>query len=671
VSDIQFGLLGPLTVSRDGVAVPLRRGNERAVLAALLLRANRVVLIDQLAELLWDADPPPSARVTVRNYVKRLRQSLGEDGRHLIEAQPQGYLIRVGAAELDVSRFEALLASARTAVRGAAWPLAATRARAALALWRGEPLADVGPGALTSQEIPRLAERRWQALETRFEADLHLGDHAEVIAELQELAAEEPLRERVQGFLMLALYRSGRQGEALAVFRQVRTLLVEELGTEPGPQLQKLHQRILTADPALTSTGFAQPGDLGPDDGRWPPLFQLPAAPPDFTGRRQEQDLVLGTLAHDEAVPVVAICGQPGIGKTALALHTAHRARHRFPDGQLWVQLAGASARPRDPAEALGELLRACGIPGSALPGDLAGRTSLFRSQIADRRLVIVADDAASAEQVAPLVPGTAGCALVVTSRIRLEGLASAQIIPLDVLTRPEAFLLLGKILGPARVAADPAGAAELAGACGELPLALRVAGARLATRPSWPLPTMTRRLTSLRGRLRELQAGNLSVRAGIATSYDLLPERHQRAFRLLSVLGPADFAEWVVPVLLGEPDAAGVLDDLLSRSLISTTGVDATGEPRYRLHDLLRDYATERLGDDPMPNGLAATGRLLTAYLQLAIQASNRLPAQPFFPPPVFCPRPTPTAQTTMQISGEREIFIARAQADTSNAAE
>jgi DNA-binding SARP family transcriptional activator/tetratricopeptide (TPR) repeat protein len=673
VGDIKFGLLGPLTVSRGGVAVPVRRGNERAVLAALLLRANQVVLIDQLAELLWGTEPPPSARVTVRNYVKRLRQSLGEDGRDLIEAQPHGYLIRVGAAELDVSRFEALLAwgggGRARAPPPDAWRLAAAQARAALTLWRGEPLADVGPGMVASREVPRLVELRWQALETRIEADLHLGGRMEVIAELQGLAAAEPLREQVHGFLMLALYRSGRQGEALAVFRQVRALLAEELGLEPGPQLQELHQRILQADPALTGTGSVPPGDSRPDDGRWPPLFQLPAAPPDFTGRRPEQDLVLGTLAHDDVVPVVAICGQPGIGKTALALHTAHRARHRFPDGQLWVQLAGASARPRDPAEVLGELLRACGIPGSALPGDLADRASLFRSRIADRRLVIVADDAASAEQVAPLLPGTAGCALVVTSRMRLEGLASARIVPLDVLTRPEAVVLLGRILGQARIAADPAGAAELAGACGELPLALRVAGARLATRPSWPLPTMTRRLTSLRGRLRELQTGNLSVRAGIAASYDLLPERHQRAFRLLSVLGPADFAEWVVPVLLGEPDTAGVLDDLLSRSLVSTTGVDATGEPRYRLHDLLRDYAAERLRDDPVPSGLAASNRLLTAYLQLAIQASNRLPPQPYFPPPVFCPRPTPlpaelaaelTADALAWFTSERQNLLA-----------
>jgi DNA-binding SARP family transcriptional activator len=628
---MEFGLLGPLLVSRGGVVVPVRRGNQRTVLARLLLAANRTVSVDAIAEALWGSVLPPSAPVTIRNYVRRLRQALGDDGRKRITAQPHGYMIHVAPGELDVSRFEDLIETARAWAQAGAWDETAARARAALALWRGEPLADVESAALALREVPRLAELRWQALETRIDADLRRGAHAEVVAELRHLVGTHPLREQVHGFLMLALHRCGRSGEALAAYQHARKVLAGELGAEPGARLQHLHQQILTAAPALI---LQEPALT---------TFQLPAAPADFTGRQGECEMVLDTLAQEDGVPVVAISGQPGVGKTALALYAAHQARNRFPDGQLWVQLSGTSARPRDPGEALGELLRACGLPGWAIPDSQPDRAAAFRSTIAGRRLLIVADDAASAGQVVPLLPGTPGCAIVVTSRMRLEGLAGARLMPLDVLPRGDAVDLLSRILGSGRVAADPVGVGELADACGELPLALRVAGARLATRPSWPVSAITHRLTTAHSRLRELETDSLSVRASIATSYDLLPERHQRAFRFLAILGPSDFAEWVVPALLGEPQATDVLDELLRRSLVTPTGVDATGEPRYRLHDLLREYAAERLAEQPAPVRQAATDRLLVAYLQLAQQANTHLPLElePYFPPPVFTSRP------------------------------
>jgi DNA-binding SARP family transcriptional activator len=600
MTGMEFGLLGPLSVSRGGAVVPVRRGSQRTVLARLLLGANRAVSVDAIAEALWGSKPPPSATVTIRNYVKRLRQALA-DGRERITAQPRGYMIRVAAEELDVFRFEALLDTARTAARAAAWEQAAVHARAALSLWRGEPLADVESATLALRDVPRLAELRWQVLETRIDADLRLGAHAEVIAELRQLAVTHPLREQVHSFLMLALYRCGRKGEALAAYEHARKVLAVELGAAPGSPLQTLHQQILMGAPEL----------LAPEPAL--AVFQLPAAPADFTGRQADCATVLDTLGQSDGVPVVVISGQPGIGKTALALYAAHKVRDRFPDGQLWVQLSGTSAQPRDPGEALGQLLRAAGLPGP-IPNGQTERAAAFRSRIAGRRLLILADDAASAEQIAPLLPGTPGCAMVVTSRMRLEGLAAARLLPLNVLTRAESVGLLARILGPARVAADPVGVDELADACGELPLALRIAGAKLAARPTWPVSALTRRLTAPRGRLRELATDNLSVCAGIAASYELLPERHQRAFRFLAIIGASDFAESVVPVLLGEADATGVLDELLRRSLITPVGVDATGEPRYRLHGLLRDYASERLAEQPAHIQQAAAYRLLAA---------------------------------------------------------
>jgi tetratricopeptide (TPR) repeat protein len=357
----------------------------------------------------------------------------------------------------------------------------------------------------------------------------------------------------------------------------------------------------------------------------------------DFTGRAAERGRLNGMLAQSvEAgvMPVAVVSGPPGMGKTTLALRVAHSLRASFPDGQLYLQLAGASGRPRDPGEVLGDVLRALGTAPAVIPDGTEQRAALYRSRLADRRVLVVADDAESARQVRPLLPGTAGCAVLVTSRSRLADLGGARLLPLEPLTGGEAVELLGRIVGAGRVAAEPKAADRLVHGCGLLPLAVRIAGAKLAARPRWPLEAVVGMVADERRRLDELALGDLAVRASVAPSYVALDERDRRAFRLLSSLGPVDVAEWVLAALLGEPAAADVANTLADRSLLAPAGVDATGEPRYRLHDLLRDYAAERLAEDPGPARDAAVDRVTAGYLQLATLAHGNLPRLDFFPP-------------------------------------
>jgi transcriptional regulator with XRE-family HTH domain/tetratricopeptide (TPR) repeat protein len=368
----------------------------------------------------------------------------------------------------------------------------------------------------------------------------------------------------------------------------------------------------------------------------WVAPQQLPSAVTDFVGR--ERQILQLTAALDVSavagVPAAVICGQPGMGKTTLALQVAHSLRSAFPDGQLWVHLAGASARTRDPGEVLGELLRALGVHGSAIPNDEAERAALYRSRLADRRVLLVIDDAASSAQVRPLLPGTAGSAVLVTSRTQLAGLPGAALFLLDAFTQEEAADLLARLVGQERIVAEPEAAGELANACGFMPLAVRIAGARLATHPTWPVSLLVEKMTRERRRLDELQAEDLSVRVSIALSYEALNEQAQRAFRLLGLLGPNDVAEWVVAALLGQFDAAAEVNELTEKSLLTPTGVDATGQARYRLHDLVREYARERVTEEPQAERDAALGRALQGWLQLADAANHAIPCNPYFPP-------------------------------------
>jgi DNA-binding SARP family transcriptional activator/tetratricopeptide (TPR) repeat protein len=618
----EFFLLGPLGVRSDGTPVSIPAAKRRALLAALLLHANHVVPVDELAEVLWGEDLPSAPRSGVQNYVMRLRQALGAVGSR-ITTQPRGYLIRVEAGELDLDRFEVLVRDARTAAREARWPDAADNASAALALWRGEPLADLDSDLLPARAGPRLSELRLQALETRIEAELQLGRPGEVIGELRQLTAEHPLRERLHGLLMVALSRDGRQAEALAAYQDARSVLINELGTEPGPDLQQLHQQILTADPAVVLTTGAVAASPVPR--------QLPAAVAGFTGRAAELAALTGML--DQAgtpgtVVISAIGGTAGVGKTALALYWAHQVAGRFHDGQLHVNLRGygPSGTPVTATEAIRGFLGALGVPAEHIPPDPQAQAGLYRSLLSDRRMLIVLDNAVDEQQARPLLPASPGSLVIVTSRRQLAGLAAAdgaRLLPLDVLSHGEAVQMLAVRLGASRAAAEPFAVDRIAGLCACLPLALAIAAARAAARPRFALAALADELAESAGRLDALDGGDpaTSVRAVFSWSYHQLGGEAARMFRLLGLHPGPDISVAAAASLAGcpEPKARRLLGELARAHLIAE---QVPG--RFAFHDLLRAYAAEqahRTGSQDDRD--AAIGRVLDHYLHTAAHAN------------------------------------------------
>jgi DNA-binding SARP family transcriptional activator/Tfp pilus assembly protein PilF len=637
VTRMQFGLLGPLVVRRGETVVSVRAGKQRAVLAALLLNANRVVPVDELAEMLWGTAAPPSARVTVQNNVARLRKALGDDDRARIGTQPRGYVISVADGELDMNRFEALLGTARQAARSGSWDTAAADSRAALALWRGEPLADVESELLAVREVPRLADLRLQAVETRIEADLHLGRHAEVTGELRQLTAVHPLRDHLHALLMLALYRAGRQAEALTAYQAARRVLIEELGTEPGPELRSLHQQILVADPALDLSGSRRA--VGP---RRAVPRELPAGVRHFTGRERELAALTGLLDEPSAgrgiVVISAIGGTAGVGKTALAVQWAHDIAGRFADGQLYVNLRGYDrGEPVAAGDALAGFLRALGVPGTDIPDEVEERARQYRSKLAGRRVLVVLDNARDGEQVRPLLPGDPGCAAVVTSRDTLAGLVAAdgaQRLDLDVLPLADACGLLRSLIGP-RADTDAAAVVELAWLCARLPLALRIAAQLAAARPAAPLAGLVAELKATR--LDTLDAGEdrADVRAVFSWSLRQLPDDAAQAFALLG-LQPGEYLDvYAAAALTGAStgQARKSLDHLHRASLIQESGPG-----QYGMHDLLRAYAREQaVAREAGGQSSATLTRLFDYYLAAASAAMDVLyPAEAHLRPPV-----------------------------------
>jgi len=610
---MDFEVLGPLRVRHGGQPVRLSAPMPRTLLGVLLTRANTPVPVDVLVDALWTGQRDPRAAKKLQLHVHRLRRSLDDPAR--IRFENGSYLLQVHPGELDAERFEAALAEGTDAGEPAR---IVALLRTALRLWRGEPFSDITDLPLLRAEANRLTERRLAGLAQLYAAELACGHANAIIPELVELAARHPMRERLQGLLMTALYQAGRQAEALEVYHRPRDVVVEQLGLQPGIELHRLEHAILTGDPvpAAPMAPAITPA-------------QLPADITDFTGRKAQLATVqhLAAAADRRAAVLVAITGKAGVGKTTLAVHAAHRLRVHYPDGQLFVNLRGAQAHPLAPADVLARFLRALGVDRAAIPDDVEERAALYRSRLADRRLLLLLDNAAGEAQLRPLLPGTAGCAVLITSRARMAGLNGARMVDLDILEPDQGVELLARVAGPLRVAAEPGAAREIVRRCGFLPLAVRIAGARLGARPHWRLDRLEADLTDEHHLLDKLRHGDLEVRASLALSYDSLDATARCAFRRLGLLEVRDFAPWVTAALLDIPQtrAEELVDTLVDMQLLDVAGRDATGALRYRFHDLLRAYAREvAAAEEPEADRLAALNRAFEGWLALAEEAGR-----------------------------------------------
>jgi DNA-binding SARP family transcriptional activator/tetratricopeptide (TPR) repeat protein len=637
---VEFRVLGPLEVCAGGTRVALGGPQAEKVLAALLIAGGTVVGVGGLVEALWDGEPPRTATHQVHKVVAGLRRRLSG----VIETDGPGYRIRLDGAGYDLGAFDALVGTP-----------SAEHLRAALALWRGPALAGIDSRALRAA-ADRLEERRLAAVEAEAELRLAAGEAAAVAVELSALVAAHPLRETLRCRLMVALYRCGRQADALAVYADARALLADELGVDPGPELARVHQQVLRADPALL------PPAAGPSG-----VDALPYDLPDFAGRAGELERLLapGTTA----MVITAIDGMAGVGKTALAVHAAHRLAERYPDGRLFCDLHAhtAGALPVTAAAALERLLRMVGVPTGEIPDDVDGRAARWRAALAGRRMLVVLDNAASAAQVRPLLPGSPGCLVLVTSRCRLGVLDGAALLSLDVLPAREALDLFTAIAGADRTAAE-AGAADVVDALGgSRPLAIRIAATRLLHRPQWTIAGLAARLRAERGRLAELTCSDRGVGSAFALSYAQLRPAQARLFRLLGLHPGADFDAYSAAALAGTTPAraAAVLETLVDAHLLrsGTAG-------RYSFHDLLRDYARDLAPDDP------AAGRRLRDYLLAAATAATDLinpGPRPFLPDPSdpdltrqqLPPLPDLDAALTW-LTAEHATLVAVALADT-----
>lgn len=608
---LRFTVLGPVRAWRGSALLSSGSPQQRALLAALLLREGRTATAGELIDAFWGEDPPSQALATIRTYASRLRKILGQD---TLVSESGGYAIRTERSALDLTLAQDLAAEAEKARAAGDRCQARTLINKVLGLWDGEALASV-PGPYADNQRTRLEEWRLQLTEARLDLDLEVGCHAEAVSELTALTAAHPLRERLRELLMVALYRSGRQAEALAVYADTRRLLAEELGVDPRPELAQLQQRILRADEEL-----ARPADEpAPAPAPLKPA-QLPATVPDFTGRSAFVTELGSRLATAEGsvMAVSAVAGIGGVGKTTLAVHVAHQARRHFPDGQLYVDLQGAGARAAEPETVLGSFLRALGTADSAIPDTLDERAALYRSTLDGRRILILLDNAHDAAQIRPLLPGTPGCAALVTSRVRMVDLAGAHLVDLDVMSPEEALQLFTRIVGAERVGAEREAALDVVAACGFLPLAIRIAASRLAARRTWTVSVLAAKLADERRRLDELQAGDLAVKATFELGYGQLEPAQARAFRLLGLADGPDISLAAAAALLDlHPHAA---EDLLE-ALVDTSLVESAAPGRYRYHDLVRLYAracAERDEQPPVRRELALS-RLLDFYLATA----------------------------------------------------
>jgi DNA-binding SARP family transcriptional activator/tetratricopeptide (TPR) repeat protein len=663
VNVIGIQLLGPVEVSQDGRRLhPVV--SQSCLLAMLLLEPGRMVTSARLIDAVWGEKAPASARNTIQVYVHRLRRALTAFEGITLETAGEGYRLEVNAGRVDLHRFRRLVAEARNSGDDS---LAGRLLRTALGLWQGPPLAGLPATVLWDGIRAGLIEERLNALEQRIGTDLRLGRHEELVDELAGILTEHPLRERFVGMLMVALHRSGKTAKALEVYEHTHRKMAAELGVGPGKELARLHRQVMAGDPDLdtltTQRTFV----------RTVPR-QLPGGVPGFTGRVTHLRELDGLQTQGSAVVITAIDGKAGVGKTALSVHFAHRVKDRFPDGQLYLGLRGFDPfhPPLDPEEALGRLLRGLGVEPENIPLELPEQVALYRGVVAGRRVLIVLDDAASADQVRPLLPGTPSCLVLVTSRTRLTGLGTAdgaRRLFLDVLAPAEATALLRGLLDPGLADAEPGAAEELARLCGYLPLALRIAAANTGMRPGTRLAEVVAELSE-QNRLTALSVRDddqTAVRATFDLSYRVLEPGPRKLFRRLGLVPAVDFGAVTASVLVDRSveETTRLLDLLTAANLVERRDGD-----RYAMHDLLRLYAAEQAASDESERELGeARRRLFGWYLDTADDAGRLLyPESKHLPTPEVAASAFPGAAEALawfEIERANLVAVARHAAE------
>ncbi|MEU4209985.1 BTAD domain-containing putative transcriptional regulator [Streptomyces sp. NPDC026206] len=628
---LRFHVLGPVRAERDGRPLPLGSPHERAALAALLLHGGRPLTTPELIEALWGDAPPEQAAATVDAYLSRLRAALEQGrppGEHtaLLVSTDDGHAVHAPAGTLDAAVFDEHLAAAFSARARGDFAGAYQRLSAGLALWEGTPLAAL-PGPYAARERARLTDVGAAAREELLDCALALGRHAEAVADLRALVSEHPLRERARGLLMLALHRAGRQAEALAAFADARRLLAAEHGTGPGPALTRLYEQVLAGDPALLAPAAAPVVTTTVTTSATGP-GRLPPAPAGFTGREDLTAAVREALTAGDGRAVAVLTGPPGAGKTALAVHAAHTLRAAYPGGRFHLDLRGTDPVPVDGEAALGRLLGALGVADSALPEGAERRAALYRSLVAGRPVLVLLDNARDAGQVLPLLPGAPGCAALVTSRSDTFDLPGARRVDVAAMEEKEALAMLEAVTGASGAGPFGDSARSVVTACGRLPLALRIAGARL-TASSWTPADLAARLHDERQRLGGLHARDLDAESAFRVGYDALDPEHARAFRLLALPDATGIDAGSAAAVLDLPEspAAGARAAELTAQLAAAGLLEPLGAGRYRCHDLLKEFArrqSERADSPPVRD--AALLRLLDHHLATAVTALLRI---------------------------------------------
>lgn len=584
---MKFGILGPLEIADGTRRLHLGAPMQRALLGHLLLSAGRTVPVEELADRLWPTRPPRRPRNAVQLLVLRVRRALADFGCDgLIESMPGGYRVGTGDHELDTHRFAALIDLAEAAEDPVAQrPLLAD----ALALWRGSVLGQPPAGWPCCVEAEQLDALRVAATERLAAADIATGHPERAVPLLRERLRHDPGHERATELLMLALYRGGQRAEALEAYQEAYRFAADGLGLEPGAELRALQEQILRGD---------EPPAVAPPVEPRPAV--LPMRLPGFVGRAALVERIRDTVLRDAATgtAVCGISGMAGVGKSALALHLAYELRDHFPDGQLYADLAAGSEAPADTAGVLLRFLRLLGLDAGSAPGTVSARAELFRARTSGRRILMVLDDVAGAAQLRALLPGSTGSAVLVSSRTAYTGVDGTSWFDLDVLDAEESVAVLAGLAGAGRVAAVPASTARVVDYCGRLPLALRIAGARLAGRPSWSMTRLAAVLADQHRRLDQLVADDRAVRTSIGTSYRTCSPRQRRALCLVSRLDAPWFSAWEVAGLIDESLDAAVqlVEELVDARLVRVQRpADLAEAVQYELHDLVRLFAREQ----------------------------------------------------------------------------